>query len=72
METMSSTAFPKVAFIKPPNVCPNLAEISSVAKDSSAARGTMATKLRQKTATGFQPSAPAMMPMGTKTRRTLT
>lgn len=70
--TISSTALPKVAFIRPPSVCPSFAESSSVAKDSSAASGIMAMKLRMKTAVGFQLSAPAMMPMGTKTRKTLT
>lgn len=69
---MSSTAFPKVAFSKPPIVSPSFREISSVAKDRTAARGMMAKKLMMKTAVGFQPEAPATMPMGTATRRKLT
>lgn len=70
--TISSTAFPNVAFKSPPNVWPSLADSSSVAKLSSDASGMMATKLRTKTAVGFQPRAPAMIPSGTKTRNTLT
>lgn len=70
--TMSSTAFPNVALHSPPNVWPNLADSSSVAKLKREASGTMAMKLRMKTAVGLHPSSPAMMPMGTKTRRTLT
>ena len=70
--TMSSTAFPNVAFMSPPSVWPSLAESSSVAKLNRAASGMMAMKLRMKTTVGFQWSAPAMMPMGTKTNRTLT
>lgn len=69
---MSSTALPNVAFIKPPRVWPSLAESSSVAKLRRAARGMMAMKLRMKTIVGFQDKAPAMMPIGTKTRKTLT
>lgn len=72
IRTISSTAFPNEAFIRPPMVSPSLAASSSVAKLSSEARGTMAKKLRMKTVVGFKPKAPAMIPAGTKTRRTLT
>lgn len=70
--TMSSTAFPNVAFISPPSVWPSFADSSSVAKLSSAASGMMAMKLRMKVTVGFQFIAPATMPSGTKTSRTLT
>jgi hypothetical protein len=70
--TMSSTAFPNDAFIRPPIVSPNLAANSSVAKLSKDARGTIAKKLRMKTVVGFHPIAPAIIPTGTKTRRILT
>jgi hypothetical protein len=53
-------------------VWPSFMEISSVAKERTAASGTMAKKLRAKTTVGSQPSAPATMPTGTKTRRILT
>ncbi len=46
---MSSTALPKVAFRSPPSASPRCFEISSVAKDSTAARGMMAKKFRAKT-----------------------
>jgi hypothetical protein len=49
-----------------------LSEISSVAYERTAARGIMAKKLMVKTAVGFQPEAPATMPIGTVTRRKLT
>lgn len=69
---MSSTAFPNVAFISPPSVCPSFIDISSVAKERTAANGIMAKKLRAKTVTGSHPVAPATIPSGTKTRRTFT
>lgn len=69
---MSSTALPNVAFISPPSVCPNFIEISSVAKERTAANGTMAKKLSAKTVTGSHPFKPATIPSGTKTRRTFT
>jgi hypothetical protein len=53
-------------------VSPSFMDISSVAKDSNAASGTMAKKLSTKTAVGFHPIAPEMMPSGTKTSSTLT
>jgi hypothetical protein len=70
--TISSTAFPKVAFSSPPKVWPSFADISSVANERTAASGTIAKKLRTNTVVGFQPATPAIMPRGTKTRRTLT
>jgi hypothetical protein len=70
--TMSSTALPKVAFSSPPNVSPSGMEISSVAKDNTAARGIMAMKFSENTAAGLQPSTPAMIPSGTNGSRTLT
>jgi hypothetical protein len=47
-------------------------EISSVAKDSTAARGMMARKLRVKTAVGLQLRIPASRPTGTAMSRKLT
>jgi hypothetical protein len=49
-----------------------LDEISSVAKDRMAARGMIARKLRRKTSVGLHSDAPAMIPSGTKNKRTLT
>jgi hypothetical protein len=49
-----------------------LRDISSVAKDKSAARGMMAKKLMVKTAVEFQPRRPAIIPMGTMMSRKLT
>lgn len=63
---------PKVAFNSPPSVSPRRFDISSVAKDRTAAKGIMARKFRVKTAVGSHFSIPAMIPMGTKTRRILT
>jgi hypothetical protein len=48
-----------------------LLAISSVAKESTAARGIMAKKLMVKTTVEFQLSAPATIPMGTINRSTL-
>jgi hypothetical protein len=70
--TINSTAFPKVAFIKPPIVWPSLALNSSVAKLNKEANGTMAMKLMMKTVVGFAPVAPSAIPAGTKTKRMLT
>lgn len=70
--TINSTAFPKVAFNRPPIVCPNFTEISSVANDNTAASGTIARKFSTKTTVGFQCNIPAMMPNGTNTSKTLT
>lgn len=70
--TINSTAFPNVAFRSPPIVSPSFSEISSVAKERTAARGMMAKKLMVKTADELQPSMPAMMPKGTIGRRKLT
>lgn len=61
-----------MAFNKPPMASPRRREISSVAKDRTAARGMMAKKLMVKTAVEPQPMEPAMMPMGTVMRRKLT
>lgn len=72
MLTINSTAFPNVAFIKPPIVCPSFALSSSVAKLSSAANGTMARKFTTKIAVGLVSSTPSTMPAGTKTSSTLT
>jgi hypothetical protein len=47
-------------------------EISSVAKDNTAARGIMAMKFNENTAAGLQPSTPAIIPNGTNGRSTLT
>lgn len=69
--TINSTAFPNVAFSKPPSAWPTLLAISSVAKESTAARGIMAKKLMVKTTVEFQLSAPATIPMGTINRSTL-
>jgi hypothetical protein len=63
--TINSTAFPKVAFINPPTVCPSLTLNSSVAKLNKAANGTMAMKLMMKTVVGFAPVAPSTIPTGT-------
>lgn len=57
---------------RPPIVSPNFIEISSVAKERTAARGMIAKKLIVKTAVEFQPSAPATIPMGTVTSKKLT
>jgi hypothetical protein len=70
--TMSSTALPNVAFKSPPIVWPSFTEISSVANDSTAAKGTMAKKFRMKTTVGSQCVAPATIPNGTKIKRMLT
>lgn len=69
--TINSTAFPNVAFSSPPRVSPNLRDISSVAKDKTAASGIMAKKLMVKTAVEFQPKWPATIPMGTMTSKKL-
>ena len=63
---------PNVAFSSPPIASPSLMEISSVAKDKTAASGMMAKKLMVKTAVEPHSMAPAMMPMGTAMRRKLT
>lgn len=70
--TINSTALPNVALSKPPKASPSFAEISSVANESTAANGIMAKKLMTNTATGSQPVWPAMIPIGTATRRMLT
>lgn len=70
--TISSTAFPNVAFSSPPSVSPSLMAISSVANDRTAASGMIAKKLSAKTVVGAQLSSPAMMPNGTMTSRKLT
>ncbi len=70
--TINSTALPKVAFSRPPRASPKFTEISSVAKERTAARGMMARKFSTKTTTGSHPVSPAMIPMGTKTRSILT
>lgn len=70
--TISSTAFPNVAFSNPPRVSPSLTEISSVANDRMDARGMMAKKLRVKTAVALHSSTPARIPSGTKTSNTFT
>lgn len=70
--TISSTAFPNVAFKSPPRVSPSLREISSVANERTAASGMMAKKLMVKTAVGFHPEEPATMPMGTMMSKKLT
>lgn len=72
LRTINSTALPNVAFSNPPMASPSLMEISSVAKDKTAASGIMAKKLMVKTAVEFHPMAPAMMPTGTVMRRKLT
>lgn len=70
--TINSTAFPKVAFIKPPKVCPIVAASSSVAKLNNEANGIMARKFKTKTVAALHSRTPATMPRGTKTSRTLT
>lgn len=72
MLTISSTALPKVALSRPPMESPRRTEISSVAKDNTAASGMMAKKLSVNTVAALQPREPATMPMGTKTSSTLT
>ena len=52
--TINSTAFPKVAFRRPPSVWPSLTESSSVAKLNSDAKGMMARKFRMKMTVGGQ------------------
>lgn len=71
MLTMSSTAFPNVAFTRPPSVSPRRPAISSVANERTAAKGIMAKKLRVNTHGAPHSSSPAMIPKGTKTRRRL-
>lgn len=44
--TMSSTVFPKVAFIKPPMTAPHRSPTVSDASDTMADSGIMARKLR--------------------------
>ena len=72
LPTISSTAFPKVAFRRPPSVWPSFTESSSVAKLNKDARGMMAKKFRKKMTVGGQCMAPAMIPNGTKTSKTFT
>lgn len=69
---MSSTAFPNVAFTNPPIVSPNFIPISSVAKERTAANGTMAKKLSMKTVVGSHPILPVKIPSSTNTRGMLT
>jgi len=64
-----STALPKVAFRRPPTICPVCADIASVAAPRMEASGTMAMKLQPKTIAEFQPISGAIKPSGTKTRR---
>lgn len=71
MLTMSSTAFPNVALSNPPICGPTASDSSSVANESSAARGTIARKLSTKMAPGGRSKAPAMMPTGTKMSKML-
>jgi len=72
MLTINSTAFPNVAFNSPPTVSPTMSASSSVAKLSKAARGIIAKKFMTKMAVGLHFKTPAVIPRGTKIRRTFT
>mmetsp|Transcript_53971 Transcript_53971/g.106524 ORF Transcript_53971/g.106524 Transcript_53971/m.106524 type:complete len:201 (+) Transcript_53971:650-1252(+) len=69
--TIISTALPKVAFKRPPSICPVCAAKDSVAAPNTAAKGTMAMKFVEKVLIGPHSNSPAQMPNGTKTRRML-
>lgn len=67
--TISSTAFPKVAFRRPPSVSPRCTASSSVTNERIPARGMMARKLSENTAVGPQWSEEAAKPTGIKSSR---
>jgi hypothetical protein len=69
--TIISTAFPNVALISPPTVCPTLLANSSVAKESNAARGRIAKKLKMKPMESSHPWFPAVIPRNTNGRSRL-
>mmetsp|Transcript_25567 Transcript_25567/g.58113 ORF Transcript_25567/g.58113 Transcript_25567/m.58113 type:complete len:217 (-) Transcript_25567:92-742(-) len=60
-----STAFPKVAFRRPPSVSPTAPASSSVAPPSIPARGRMATKFRPKMTSSPHPRCGEAMAKGT-------
>ena len=67
---ISSTAFPKLTFIRAPNVGPSRCATLSVAKVKRPARGMIATALRAKTTLGLIPAKCTAMPTGTKINKT--
>mmetsp|Transcript_1578 Transcript_1578/g.4600 ORF Transcript_1578/g.4600 Transcript_1578/m.4600 type:complete len:257 (+) Transcript_1578:1166-1936(+) len=69
--TMSSVAFPNVAFRRPPTVSLVCRATCSVASPRSFARGRMARQLKPKTLPALQDVRCAVMPMGRKTRSQL-
>lgn len=68
---MSSTALPKVMFIRAPIVSPSSLATLSVAWLSSPARGMMAIAFIAKTIVLFTPAACTAMPTGTNPKRRL-
>lgn len=69
--TMSSTAFPKVAFNNAPNVWPVYSESCSVAQLRSVASGMTAKRLHTKIVIELHPKYSAKSPRGKKTNRGL-
>jgi hypothetical protein len=51
--TISSTAFPRVAFKRPASVCPTRSDKSSVANDNSLAKGIIERNEKTKTKVSF-------------------
>ena len=66
--TINSTAFPKVAFSKAPNVCPVYSDSCSVAELNKVASGMTAKRFTTKTVVALHPNKVARKPMGKKTR----
>mmetsp|Transcript_71232 Transcript_71232/g.170105 ORF Transcript_71232/g.170105 Transcript_71232/m.170105 type:complete len:209 (-) Transcript_71232:6-632(-) len=66
-----STALPKVAFSRPPIICPVCEAIASVEAPRIPASGTMAKKLKVKIHALLSSSLPALSPKGTKMRSTM-
>jgi hypothetical protein len=66
--TIITTALPKISLSNPPRTCPALADSSLIEKAIQGTSGTIAKKLRKKTATPAQPKVPATIPIGTNTK----
>ncbi len=66
--TISSTAFPNVAFNRAPTVCPIYSDSCSVAELNNVARGMTAKRFNAKTLVALDPNKVARNPMGRKTR----
>ncbi len=69
--TIISAALPEVGLRSSPNVRPRAGDSPSMEKVIKGASGMMAKKLRTKTASAGQPNVPAAIPIGTKTKSTL-